>query len=407
MDICETFPLEDPDDFRNALVAEGLPRSGEYSVALAPQFVDAKTLAGIEAFVRVFDQVTARESWLTAALASAPASARISLGEVCFFSAWDFHLPPVGGAWLIEFNDNGSGFLYAAIVNSLFYDAAGLAREPRIARPATVAVFHDRISFLLDQEAKALFGVRPNGLVLILDDKESLAAGKFRGEHKLLAALLAERGWETAIGPPDETRFDGRRLTFSGRPVALVINRSTDFFWSSEPFGALRAARAERAVYVAPNPFTYATRSDKGLLPWLSSSDRDAELGIEPEERRVLFAHVPETRLLAAGGIEDLADRKAEFVFKPRRGFASRGLLDSAAIGQARLRRLVRDGEDYVAQRRIDKGEIEIDSRRLWTDLRVWAYQGEILMVSGRASRRPDRLDLSPPGGWIPTYALR
>jgi hypothetical protein len=407
MEVCETFALERPDDFRNALVAEGAPRSGEYSVALAPQFVDAGTLVEVEALIQVFDRVTTRESWRTAALAEAPASARISPGEVCFFSAWDFHLPLEGGAWLIEFNDNGSGFLYAAIINALFYDAAGLAREPRIAQPATVPVFHDRIGSFVDGEAKAFFGARPDGLALVLDDKESLAAGKFRGEHKLLAALLAERGWEAAIGAPDETRFEGRRLIFHGRPVVFVVNRSTDFFWSSGPFDALRAARAERAVYVAPNPFTYATRSDKGLLWWLSSPDRDAEFGIEPEERRVLSAHVPETRLLAAAGIDELADRKAEFVFKPRRGFAGGGLLDSAAIGHARLRRLLRGGEEYVAQRRIDKGEIEIDGRPLWTDLRVWAYRGEILLVSGRASRRPDRLDLSPPGGWIPTYALR
>ena len=38
------------------------------------------------------------------------------------------------------------------------------------------------------------------------------------------------------------------------------------------------------------------------------------------------------------------------------------------------------------------------DGERLWTDLRVWAYRGEIVLVSGRASRRPDRLDLEPPG---------
>ena len=44
------------------------------------------------------------------------------------------------------------------------------------------------------------------------------------------------------------------------------------------------------------------------------------------------------------------------------------------------------------------------DGERVWTDLRVWAYRGEIVLVSGRASRRPDRLDLKPPGGWLPTY---
>jgi len=30
---------------------------------------------------------------------------------------------------------------------------------------------------------------------------------------------------------------------------------------------------------------------------------------------------------------------------------------------------------------------------------------GEIFHLSGRASRRPDRLDLARPAGWLPTYA--
>ena len=37
--------------------------------------------------------------------------------------------------------------------------------------------------------------------------------------------------------------------------------------------------------------------------------------------------------------------------------------------------------------------------------VRVWGYRGEIFQLTGRASRRPDRLDLTPPGGWLPTYA--
>jgi hypothetical protein len=174
--------------------------------------------------------------------------------------------------------------------------------------------------------------------------------------------------------------------------------------WASDDFAALRKAYASGAVYVAPNPFTYATRSDKGLMEWLSSPDRDSDLGVEADERRILSAHVPETHVLRADNAEMLARRKADFVFKPRRGFASRGLIDSAAVGHARLRRLLRQGEAYVAQQRIAKGAIQVDGARLWADLRVWAYRGEILILSGRASRRPDRLDLKPPGGWLPTY---
>ena len=99
-----------------------------------------------------------------------------------------------------------------------------------------------------------------------------------------------------------------------------------------------------------------------------------------------------------------LALRKQEFVFKPLHGFAGRGLLGAATVGRSRLHRLATHGERYIAQRWAPKACIQIDDTALWTDLRVWAYRGEILQVSGRASRRPDRLDLAPPGGWLPTY---
>lgn len=35
---------------------------------------------------------------------------------------------------------------------------------------------------------------------------------------------------------------------------------------------------------------------------------------------------------------------------------------------------------------------------------KMWAYRGEIFLLSGRASCHPERLDLTPPGGWLPTY---
>ena len=43
------------------------------------------------------------------------------------------------------------------------------------------------------------------------------------------------------------------------------------------------------------------------------------------------------------------------------------------------------------------------DGMPLWCDLRVWAWQGQPYLLSGRASRNPERIDLSPPGGWLPT----
>ena len=361
-------------------------------------------LAEMSDFIRAFDRVTTRNAWQAAALSAAPPIAQLRQPQVCFFSAWDFHLPP-GDRWqLIEFNDNGSGFIFAAIINALYYETAGLTQNKGLAPPADWPEFKQCIGDFAEQEAKAFFGERPEDLLfLILDDPESLQRGKFRRELDLLRDLLRERA-RAELACPDELVWDGRRLLVNGRAVTFIVNRSTDFFLQSEHFSALRSAYRAGGVYVAPNPSSYATRSDKRLLEWLSRPDWDQELAIAPAERQILSDHVPETHLVRSENLQDLAERKQEFVFKPLHGYAGRGLLDSAAVGRARLRRLVTHGDGYVAQRRVAKHCLEIDGERVWTDLRVWAYRGQIFHLSGRASRRHHRLDLMPPGGWLPTY---
>jgi hypothetical protein len=393
-------------NFYAELQAAGMPAvPAEFSVIPRHQVVPGATLAEISHFICAFDRVTARRAWQAAASRDAPPIVQLRRPEICFFGAWDFHLPP-GDTWqLIEFNDNGSGFIFAAIINALYYETAGLEREKQIARPLRLPVFKQRIRDFVEREATAFFGECPGGVCLILDDPESLQRGKFRRELELLCDLLREGGWRAEAGCPAETSWDGRRLLFKGEAVTFIVNRSTDFFWQSEEFSALRTAYQAGSVYVAPNPFSYATRSDKRLMEWLSLPDWDKELEIEPAERQILSDHVPQTHLVRTDNLEDLAERKQEFVFKPLHGYAGRGLIDSAAVGRTRLRRLVTHGEGYVAQRRVAKRCLEVDGEPLWTDLRVWAYRGEIFHLSGRASRRPERLDLAPPGGWVPTYA--
>jgi hypothetical protein len=257
----------------------------------------------------------------------------------------------------------------------------------------------------MEGEAKAFFGEDPANLHFVLDDADSLRQGKFRRELELLVELLRKRGWRAELGRPDELCWNGQRLLYRKEEVGFIVNRSTDFFWQGDCFSALRSAYRAGSIYVAPNPFTYATRSDKRLLEWLSLPDWDKDLGIEPAERLILSRHVPETHLIRSENLDALAQRKQDFAFKPLHGFAGRGLLASAAVGRARLRRLLSHGEGYVAQRWVAKPRLQIDGTPVWADLRVWAYRGEIFHLSGRASRRPDRLDLARLGGWLPTYA--
>ena len=167
---------------------------GEFSVVPRHQVLPSAILAEIAGFIHVFDQVTTHEAWQAAARREAPAIAQLMRPEVCFFSAWDFHLPPEGGSQLIEFNDNGSGFLFAAIINTLYHEAAGLGQEKWMAAPAQFPAFNQHIGDLVEQEARAFFEERPVDLFLILDDAESLQHGKFRKELRLLCDLLRPHG---------------------------------------------------------------------------------------------------------------------------------------------------------------------------------------------------------------------
>jgi hypothetical protein len=398
--------------FFSALEKAGMPGiPAEFSVATLHQEIPRAVLSGIDAFVRIFDAVTARPSWREAVTKSVPEIARRERPETCFFSAWDFHLPPDRpDRWqLIEFNDNGSGFLFAGLINRLFYELSGLGGRRDIEPPLAFPAFADHVLGLVEREARAFFGEVPRGLFLVLDGAESLERGKFQRELSLLRDLFRGRGWKAEIASPAETQWDGGRFLAAGNEVSFIVNRSTDFLWESEVFAPVRDAYREGRVYMAPNPFTYVTRSDKQLIELLSRPHRDAELGIRAEERAVLSAHVPETWLVRDDNLEELARRREELVFKPIHGFAGRGLLESSRVGRSRLRRLLRQRQGYVAQQRVPKPCLTMEGAEgapLWTDLRVWAYRGERFLVSGRASRRPDILDLTPPGGWLPTFAL-
>ena len=402
-----------PDVLFARLTEAGLPPvPSEFSVVPAHQTIPRELMEGIEQFIGVFDTVTTRSQWQRMARAEIAQFAGRAPAEICFFSAWDVHVPPEApDTWkLIEFNDNGSGFMFASLINRLYYEIADLEETGSVEPPPSIDRFAQRIADNVETEAREFFGRLPDGLFMILDDADSLSRGKFRNEHELLVKVLEARGLRCAVGTPAELSGNAAELRFGKQAVSFVINRSTDFYWRADAFAPLRAAWRAGNVYAAPNPLTYATRSDKQLLALLCDSRRDPELGIEPSERAVLDAHVPETRLLSPNNLHELAERKHELVFKPAHGFAGRGVLRGEQVGEKRLQRLLGAGHHYVAQRYVPKSSLASPngtSTQLSVDLRIWAYRGVRLLLSGRASTDASRLALRPPGGWVPTYCTR
>ena len=397
------------EEFWSRLRTAGIPGvPDEFSVTFAHQAIPPVVLAEIDDFIRVFEDVTTRPAWRENVIGSSGQRLPAERPEVCFFSAWDFHLPPEGPWQVIEFNDNGSGLLFAGLINESFHDLLEPARRAALESPPTAADLGGRIKQMVRREAEEFFGTFPEGLFLILDEPEALERGKFGAEMGMLRELFREEGWPSEVGSTADLRWDGEQLRHGGEPVSFIVNRSTDFFLEKETTRPLREAFMDGDVYVAPNPFTYGTRSDKRLLEFLSLPSWDRELGIDAGEREVLSRHIPDTHLLRPENLEDIVENRDRFVFKPIRSHASRGFLPSARVGRSRLQRLVRRGEGYVAQRKVGRPRIHLDGDSyVWADLRVWAYRGERVLLSGRTSVDGESLDLRPPAGWLPTFAAK
>jgi hypothetical protein len=225
-----------------------------FSVASAHQTIPRETLAGIDEFIRTFDRVTTRPAWQEAALREGRDPARRPHPEVCFFSAWDFHLPPGRpDAWqLVEFNDNGSGLLFAARINRALWELSGAALGAEVEEPPAFDVIAQRVTEMVESEARSFFGGRPEGALLIVDDAESLREGRFRDELLLLRDALSRAGWKVGRSAPEELRRDRARLLWQGCEVAFVVNRSTDFLFERTRNSRRCATRGATVACTSP-----------------------------------------------------------------------------------------------------------------------------------------------------------
>ena len=249
--------------FRTSLQCAGLPPIPEvFSVVPAAQTIHREIIEEIEAFIRVFDSVTTRASWVDRTLRELPPAGQ-KRREVCFFSAWDFHIPPDSPKrWqLIEFNDNGSGFMFAARINRCFYELAGLEGDRFIEAIPPLPEFGHRLRKMVEQEAQGFHDDIPDGLFLVLDDSRVPTNREVSARASPAQGAVPAMGPDLEIGAPEDLTWTGEELSYCGTPVSFIVNRSTDFLWERETFAPLRLAHRGDHVYVAPNSLNYTTPS--------------------------------------------------------------------------------------------------------------------------------------------------
>jgi hypothetical protein len=248
-------------------------------------------------------------------------------------------------------------------------------------------------------------GAQPLKTVAIVDDDP--ASQYLFPEFLLFQRLLAQHGIDTLIADARELELLDGALSFGGRRIDLVYNRTTDFYFAADAHHALRAAYEADAAVITPHPHAHALYSHKANLTALTDSAALASMGIPPDVMATLLTGIPRT-VPVEGSADAWWRDRARWFFKPAQGFGSRGTYRGDKLTRRVFEEIMAGG--YVAQEFAAPAE----RRRSATsgqacykfDLRSYVYDGKQQLLAARLYQGQTTNFRSPGGGFAPVYLL-
>jgi hypothetical protein len=226
-------------------------------------------------------------------------------------------------------------------------------------------------------------------------------------EFVLVRQVLAARGVDAVIADASHLRYEGGRLSFEGKPIDLVYNRVTDFAFDKAEHRALREAYRDGAVVVTPNPHNHALLADKRNLSLLSDPATLDAWGVEPRLRDHLKS-VPRTVVVTPDSADVLWKSRKDLFFKPTGGHGGKAVYRGDKVTKGVWAEIERGG--YVAQTLVRPSErmIKIDEalqvRKM--DVRLYTYDGQVLLVAARLYQGQTTNFRTPGGGFAPVFVI-
>ncbi|WP_244649994.1 hypothetical protein [Chelatococcus composti] len=227
-------------------------------------------------------------------------------------------------------------------------------------------------------------------------------------EFVLARQVLAARGVDAVIADADHLSYDDGQLSVDGKTIDLVYNRVTDFAFDQPEHKALQESYRDGAVVVTPNPHNHALLADKRKrnLSLLSNSATLEAWGVDPGIRAGLAA-VPRTVLVNPDNADALWKSRKDLFFKPTGGHGGK-----AVYRGDKLTRVWAEiaGGGYVAQTLVRPSErmIKIDeipqARKM--DVRLYTYDGQVLLVAARLYQGQTTNFRTPGGGFAPVFVI-
>ena len=236
-------------------------------------------------------------------------------------------------------------------------------------------------------------------------------------EFELLRDAFAAAGVPTLIADPRDLVFDGRSLTAQGERIDLVYRRVliNDIVARPDECRALVDAYRARAVCVA-NTLRCKIAHKKAFFAVLTD-EQFAPL-FTAEERDVIAAHVPWTRMVREHGAEDLRRRREQLVIKPNDEYGGTGVTlgweTSEGAWDAAIETALADRQGrWVAQERIairretfpvctDAGVVERD---MLVDFAPYLFRGRMAGFLTRLSAT-GLANVTSGGGQVPAFVV-
>ena len=385
VDFCANFIRTRPHLFSNAAV-----------------FLSGSDTHTMLRMVRAIEAVSRSPGYREAALSWAPESARHDFGPLGVFMGYDFHLA-ADGPKLIEVNTNAGG----AFLNALLAKAqrACCAQTKGARNTGEADLFEPAVLRMFEREWTLQRTSGRLRRVAIVDDRP--LEQYLYPEFVLAQRFFLKRGIEAVIADAEELVYEGGSLRIGNQPIDLVYNRLVDFAFDQPGHAALRAAYLDNAVVVTPNPHLHALFADKRNLTLLSDPAAVGSWGLSDEMRNDL-AGVLRTVLVSANNAKQLWEERKKLFFKPSGGHGGKAVYRGDKVTKGVWAEIARGG--YVAQAFAAPGErmIKVDgvSQARKTDVRLYVYDGQVLLTAARLYQGQTTNFRTPGGGFAPVFVI-
>ena len=369
----------------------------------APMFLSAELLAQMHSTVRAIESVARLPMYREYIAAQSPAIAQHESGPLGVFMGYDFHLS-ANGPRLIEINTNAGGaFLNAALANA--------QRACCIEMETCMDLNDDNDKFdwafwnmfLNEWHLQGRAG-SPTRVAIVDEQPEEQY---LYPEFQLARDFFERHAVEAVIVDAATLEYDGTRLLASGKPVDMVYNRLVDFVLDNPAHAALRQAYLDDAVVLTPHPGVHALFADKRNLIVLSDRDLLASWGVD-ESSLLALGNVLRTEVVTPEKAEQLWARRKQLFFKPAAGYGGKAVYRGDKLTRGTWEEIVKGG--YVAQEFAPPSErmIEIDGNKeaRKADIRLYTYDGNILLTAARLYQGQTTNFRTPGGGFAPIFSV-